>query len=355
MNLLDRYVARTLLAAVALVMGVLVTLGLVFYFIGEQRAVGVGHYGALEALSYSAMNLPDFALQSFPAGALIGALLGIGVLARSQELTVMRVSGMSKLRLIRSVLLSASILIVIAMLIGEFLAEPMEQLADEQKAFDRYQNISFAGAGGAWLRSGDTILNVQGRSSEAEFGSMLVFELGPDNRLLSVGRAQHATAAGTNSWQLLDYAESRFGADSVSSQHVPQRLLSSAGGSDILQLAVTDPNSLALHTLYAAILYLRANSLDAHSYLLAFWSHIARMAGIVAALLFALPFGFGSMRAVSFGGRATLGLALGLAYFFLQRLVESGAQVYQLSPVVIAWVPTALLMFAALVFNWRIR
>ena len=30
MNLLDRYVARTLLGAVALVMGVLVTLGLVF-------------------------------------------------------------------------------------------------------------------------------------------------------------------------------------------------------------------------------------------------------------------------------------------------------------------------------------
>ena len=45
------------------------------------------------------MSVPQFALESFPAGALVGALLGIGVLARSQELTIMRASGMSKLRL----------------------------------------------------------------------------------------------------------------------------------------------------------------------------------------------------------------------------------------------------------------
>jgi lipopolysaccharide export system permease protein len=354
MSLLDRYVARTLLSAVALVMAVLLTLGLVFIFIGEQSSVGVGHYGTLEALSYSAMNLPQFALQSFPAGALIGALLGVGALARTQELIIMRVSGMSKLRLSGSVLLSAVVLVVAALLIGELLAEPMEQLADEQKAFDRYANISFAGAGGAWLRSGDTILNVQGRSSPGEFGSMLVFELAPDNQLAAVGRAQHATAAG-NSWRLLDYAESRFAQDAVSSRRLPQRLLTSAGGNDILRLAVTDPNNLALHSLYAAILYLRTNGLDSSSYVLAFWSHIARLTGIIAALLFALPFGFGSMRSVSFGGRATLGMALGLAYFFLQRLVESGAQVYQLSPVLIAWIPTGLLMLAALLLNWRTR
>ncbi len=355
MTLLDRYVARTLLSAVGLVMAVLLTLGLVFIFIGEQSSVGVGHYGTLEALSYSAMNLPQFALQSFPAGALIGALLGVGALARTQELVIMRVSGMSKLRLSGSVLLSGVLLVVVALLIGELLAEPMEQLSDQQKAFDRYANISFAGAGGAWLRSGDTILNVQGRSSAGEFGSMLVFELAPDNQLAAVGRAQHATAAGADSWRLLDYAESRFTQDSVSSQRLPQRLLTSAGGDDILQLAVTDPNTMALHSLYTAMAYLRSNGLDTSSYALAFWSHIARLTGIVAALLFALPFGFGSMRSVSFGGRATLGMGLGLAYFFLQRLVESGAQVYQLSPVVIAWIPTGLLMLAALTLNWRTR
>src|SRR6202000_1350655 len=98
MTLLDRYIARTLLSAVAPVMAALLMLGMLFVFIGEQGSVGVGHYTMLDALLYAAMTLPQFAVESFPAGALIGALLGIGVFARSNELTVMRASGMSKLR-----------------------------------------------------------------------------------------------------------------------------------------------------------------------------------------------------------------------------------------------------------------
>src|SRR5208283_2264534 len=105
----------------------------------------------------SALSMPQFALEAFPAGALVGALLGIGLLARSQELTVMRASGMSKLRLSASALISAGLLIGTSLLMGEFLAQPLGQLADERKAFAKYSNISFAGAGGAWLRDGDTI------------------------------------------------------------------------------------------------------------------------------------------------------------------------------------------------------
>ncbi len=197
-TLLDRYIARTLLSAVALVMAVLAVLGALFVFIGEQGDVGVGHYGMLDALAYAAMSVPQFALESFPAGALVGALLGVGVLARSHELTVMRASGMSKLRLAAAAMISAGLLIGVALLMGEFLAQPLGQLADEQKAFAKYSNISFAGAG-AWIRDGDTILNVQGRSSVAQFGGMLIFDLAADNRLAAIGHAEHARALGAQS------------------------------------------------------------------------------------------------------------------------------------------------------------
>jgi len=355
MNMLDRYIARTLLAAVGLTMAVLLMLGFLFTFIGEQSSVGTGHYGMIQALSYSAMTLPQFALEAFPAGALIGALLGIGILARSHELTVMRVSGMSKLRLSVAVLFSAAIIIAVAMVIGEFLAQPLGQLADQHKAFERYANVSFAGGGGAWIRSGDTILEVHGLSSSAEFAGMMVFKLTPDNRLASVARAARANPVGPTSWRLLDYAESSIGRDSVSSRNLPQQLLVTSAGSNLLRFAVARPAQLALHTLYQAIVYLRHNNLAAEPYLIAFWGRIARMAGILAALLFALPFGFGSMRSATLSGRTTLGLTLGVIYFFMQRLVESGAQVYRVDPLLLAWVPTGLLAIAAVILIWRIR
>jgi lipopolysaccharide export system permease protein len=354
-TLLDRYIAGTLLSAIALVMAVLLVLGMLFVFIGEQGDVGVGHYGMLDALAYSAMSVPQFALESFPAGALVGALLGIGVLARSHEITVMRASGMSKLRLSAAALISAGLLIGVSLLIGEFLAQPLGQLADERKAFAKYANISFAGAGGAWIRDGDTILNVQGRSSVAQFGGMLIFDLAGDNRVAAIGHAEHATAVGAQSWQLQGYAESRFTDHSVTSLQSSQRALHTAAGADLLQLAISDPGELALHTLYTAIRYLRNNNLDAKQYVFAFWSRLARTAGILAALLFALPFGFGLLRAASLAARTTLGFALGIVYFFLQRLVESGTLVFNLNPLLLAWVPTGLLAVAALLLIWRVR
>ena len=355
MTLLDRYIARTLLSAIAMVMAVLVMLGTLFVFIGEQGDVGVGHYGMIDAFEYAAMSVPQFALESFPAGALVGALLGIGVLARSQEMTIMRASGMSKLRLSRAALISAGLLIGTSLLIGEFLAQPLAQLADERKAFAKYSNISFAGAGGAWIRDGDTILNVQGRSSMAQFGGMLIFDLAADNRLAAVGHADHALAVGAQSWQLQGYTESRFTDHSVTSLQSSQRSLQTAAGADLLQLAIADPGELALHTLYTAIRYLRDNHLDAKQYIFAFWSRSARLAGILVALVFALPFGFGALRSTSLSARTTLGLALGLVYFFLQRLVESGTLVFNLNPLLLAWVPTALLAAAALLLLWRVR
>jgi lipopolysaccharide export system permease protein len=309
----------------------------------------------LDALLYAAMSLPQFAVESFPAGALIGALMGIGIFARSNELTIMRASGMSKLRLCLSITISSLMPIGIALLMGEFLAQPLAQLADAQKAFAKYANVSFAGAGGAWIRDGDTILNVQGRSSAAEFGGMLVFELTGDNRIQAVGRADHATATGAKSWQLRNYYESRFTNDNVTSLHASERALHTGAGADFLQLAIADPAELALHTLYSAMRILHANHLEAKQYEIAFWSRVASTLAIPVAMLFALPFGFGSLRSASLSARTTLGVALGVVYIFLQRLVESGTQVFNLDPVLLSGVPTGLLALATVVMIWRVR
>ncbi len=355
MNMLDRYIARTLLGGVALAMAVLLTLGLLFIFISEQSDIGTGHYTLWAAFIYSLMSLPQFALESFPAGALIGAMLGIGVLARSHELTVVRASGMSKARLGAAVLFSALILVGIAVLVEEFIAQPLGQMADQQKAFARFSNVSFAGAQGAWIRSGNTIVEVQGQSDAAQFRGMMVFELTPDNRVASVARAARATPLGPAAWRLYDFRQSSLDHDSVDAIQQPERVLQTTASSDLLQFAVTAPQKLSLTTLYRAILYLRGNNLQAGPYEIAFWSRIARLAGIMAALLFALPFGFGSMRSASLSSRTTLGLTLGVVYFFMQRLVESGAQVYHVDPLILAWVPTALLSLTAVVLIWRIR
>ena len=112
---------------------------------------------------------------------------------------------------------------------------------------------------------------------------------------------------------------------------------------------------MAFRALYRAIRYLRANDLDARTYQLALWSGLARSLAIPIAVLFALPFGFGVMRSSGSGARSTLGLGIGLVYFFLQRTIESGTVAFSLDPLVLAWVPTLMLGLAAMILLVRTR
>jgi lipopolysaccharide export system permease protein len=115
------------------------------------------------------------------------------------------------------------------------------------------------------------------------------------------------------------------------------------------------PAQMALQSLYRAMEFRRANELDASSYEFAFWSRVASTVALLVGMVFAVPFGLGLMRSAGAGARMTLGLAIGIVYFFLQRLVASGAVVFSLSPLLLAWVPTLLLTAMAGVLLWRAR
>lgn len=355
MNLLDRYVVRSILGSVLLVMSVVLILGALFVFIDQQDDIGVGHYTAMDALWYTLLNLPQQAFELLPITVLIGSLLGLGALARGSELIVIRATGVSIVRLVWMGLIAGMLLIGIEVLLGEFLAPPMQVAAREQKAFAKYTNVSFGGGGGAWVRDGNLILNVARQSGQRQFGSMLIFELSPEHRLLALGHAVHATAGADKKWQLGEYSESRFVGDAVQAKPNGQRVLESNVTAGFLGLAAQDPNQLTNRALWQLIQYSRLNTLDAKPYLFAFWSRIARTVAIAFSVLLAIPFVLGSLRSAGAGTRTLMGLLLGIVFFLLQRLIESGTIVFDLDPVVLAWIPTASLGLVTLLLLARAR
>jgi len=355
MSILDRYIVRAILGAVLLVMMVLLVLGALFMFIDQQDDVGTGHYTALAAFDYTLLNLPQLAYELLPITALIGSLLGLGSLARGSELTVVRATGVSVARLAGIALLAGLLLMLLAILLGEFFAPPLQQAAREHKAFSKLNGVSFGG-GGAWVRDGDMILNIAGQSSLRQFGSMQLFELSSQHRLLALGHAQRAVAgARGGTWSLSGYTESRFADDTVTTSPPAPRLLASNVSAGFLGLAVEDPKQLTSRALWRLINYYHANALDAREYLFAFWSRIARTVAVVFSVLLAIPFVLGSLRSAGAGGRMLLGMILGIGFFLLQRLIESGTVVFNLDPVLLAWLPTALLALVTFTLLARAR
>jgi lipopolysaccharide export system permease protein len=353
-TLIDRYIVRTVITFTALVMFVLLVLALLLTFIGEQGDVGEGHYTALSALWFSLLSLPQQAWELLPIGALIGSLLGLGQLARGSELIVLRGSGVSVPRLAGSALLAALLLLAGEIVLGELLAPPLEQTAKQTKALARFSNVSLGG-GGAWVRDGNLILKVERLSGARQFGGMLLFELTPDHHLSAIGQAARASAEAGSRWVLSRYSESRFTPAQVIPDSAPQRVLHSNVTAGFLALATSAPGDLTTRALWALIGYDRANALDPGPYLFAFWSRIARTVAIAFAVLLTIPFVLGGLRSAAAGTRMMLGLLIGVSLFLLQRLIESGTVVFDLNPVLLAWLPTMLLAVVTLVLLARAR
>ena len=161
MNMLDRYIVRAILGAVLLVMAVLLVLGALFVFIGQQDDIGIGHYTALDALWYTLLNLPQQAYELLPITALIGALHRAwlaGARQRAHRDPRHRRIGRAPRR--HALIAGAAPGRAARCCSGSSSAPPLQQAAREQKAFSRFNNVSFGGGGGAWVRDGNLILNV---------------------------------------------------------------------------------------------------------------------------------------------------------------------------------------------------
>jgi len=355
MLVLDRYIIRSIGASVVVVVMALLTLLALFLFINEQGWVGVGRYGNLQALQYVALNLPGQLFQFLPIGVLIGSLLALGALARHSEITVMRAAGVSIARIGLSVFFAGLLAVPVALLARDYLAPPMMRQARIHKAIERNADFSLAGRGGAWVRDGNVVLRAARQSADGAYGGIAVFEIGPDNRLAAVGRAAQATERADQNWELQDYRWSAFAADHVGSGVDAAHRLETRVSPAFFGTIVADPAELSLAELWRTAGYLQANGQDSRRLRFMFWSVVARLTALPFAALLALPLLFGPLRMKETGARATLGLVLGLAWFILSRMVESGTLALGLDPLLLAWAPTALLLAAIGLLFARLR
>jgi lipopolysaccharide export system permease protein len=324
-------------------------------FIGQQDDIGTGGYSSTQALLFVALNLPTYVAQLLPVGALIGALLALGNLARGSELVVMRASGVTTARFCAWLGVAGLVLAVIMVGLGEFVAPPLEKYARQLKVFSKYTEFSLAGNRGTWVRDGDTIISVEQQSASSVYGGVQVFSFDGERRLLSVGRAESASVDDDNGWQLEGYAETRFANGGTESGRADVKELRTTLSADFLGLAVVEPESMRLRDLRAYMAHLERNDLDSASFETAFWARLARVTSVLLVMVLALPFALGPMRDSGQGARAVIGILIGAGFVLLSRTLESSGQLFDLQPWVVGWFPTVLLAGFTFAMVARVR
>lgn len=355
MTLLSRYVIRAVLGNTLLVMLVLLALSGLYLFITQQDDIGVGQFSVVNAFMYVGLTLPKYAFDLLPIAALIGALLALGNLARTLELIVVRAAGVSTMRIAAWTAGAGVILMILTGVLGEWVAPPMEQYGRQMKTFAKFNDYSMAGNRSAWAKDGDMIISVRQQSADNRYGGVYVFNFDKQRRLQSVGHAGDASIDENNRWRLENYVESRIEEERVVPSTALELEFQTRLSPEFLGLAVQEPESLPGSGLYSYIQHLKANGLDSRTYEVAFWARIARTVAVAIIVVLAVPFAFGPMRSTGTGARTVVGIMIGVVFFLMAKMLESGGEVFNMPPLAIAWLPTALLAIITTFAISRVR
>lgn len=347
MNQIDRYIAKTLIGGFLMVAFFLLALSAFIAFIGQMDNLG-GSYDLYAAFQFVIFSMPQKLYELFPLAVLIGALLGLGNLASGNELVVLRVSGVSMVRLTQSVLTGGIILAVACALLGEFVAPNSEAYARQLKTAAIYHRISLFGPQGIWARSRDDnlFINIRVMTSTDRLQGIYLYEIGKDGRLIKVINAASAEL-NDDSWQLLQLKETTLGENGTDTRRIRRMKWNTRLDASLLQLFVVEPDILSAKGLYDYVRYLERNDLNATQYITAFWARIVIPLSVLVMVVLALPFVFGPLRSVGAGLRIVVGMLIGVAFYLVNNTLMHSGAVFNLNPVMTAWSPTLLLAIIA--------
>ena len=352
---LDLYLVTTILGTLASVLVLLVGIDLIFTLINEVRDIGTGDYTYAKAALYFVLGLPQKVYEMFPMSALIGTLLGLGVLASHSELIAMQSLNFGVRRITRAIVLFSLIMAGFVWVLGEGVAPYSDSFARGLKSEALSGGQTIKTAHGTWLRDGHAFVHIRNMYAGGHLEGVTRYEF---DKNLILEKAVYASYADyiNDHWVLKDIQETHFYPDRVEKfSHESQdwksvlspKLLSVAGEKYLERLSMSG--------LWHTIQYRSKNGLDVHPFLLAFWQRLIQPISVAVMMFLAVPFIFGPLRSSTMGLRLVLGILMGFSFHTFNEMFGQFSLVYRLSPLLGATIPTALFFGIGIILLKRVR
>jgi lipopolysaccharide export system permease protein len=331
----------------------LVGLSAIIKYVEQLRKVGKGSYDLIEALFFVLLSVPRDVELFFPMAALLGSLIGLGMLASSSELTVMQAAGYSKLDVGLSVLKTALPLMIIVMLLGEWGAPQAQKAARELRAFSISGGNIASVRSGVWAKDGNDFIFI-GRVNDVELNAVNVWRFDDEKELQVTVFAESADYVGDNVWELKKAVVTNLEDEIViTKETLPSYQWETTLAPDKLAIVTVKPEELSLSGLYEYVDYLKASEQEASRYELAFWRKVTQPLSIAVMMLLALSFVFGPLRSVTMGARILSGVIAGFAFYISSEFFGPLSLVYSVPPMLGAMAPIVVFFGVAVMLLRR--
>jgi lipopolysaccharide export system permease protein len=353
MRRLDRHVGWTVFVAIALVLVIIVGLDAIAAFIDESDDLSETYTFGQVAL-YVLFTLPGRFYAFIPFAALIGCLLGLGQLATSSELVVMRAAGVSIGRLTWVAMKPALIIALFGFVLGEYLAPRADQAAETRRALAQNPGEAFSGRHGVWNREGNTFLHFNAVEANGTVHGVTLLQMDGANRMESSLRAVRGVYHG-DYWSLEDVVRTNFSSWETTRELHDTLRWDTGITPQLLSLVVVQPDQLPLADLYRYSRYLQQQGLDSDDYQLALWRKLLQPFAIAGLVLVAISFIFGPLREGTMGFRIFAGVIVGIVFRTSQDLLGPASMVFGFPPIYAAVAPIIICLLAGLLLLSRAR
>lgn len=353
MRQLDRYIAVTVgNMMVAAVLG-LVSVLTIFTFI-EQIEDVEGDYTMFQVVIFCLFSVPRIIYELIPFGALVGCLAGLGALASSSELVVMRAAGISTWRITWSAIIPVLLLAAVGVLVGEFVLPDLERTAHQNRMAAIGNQNKDAEIQGLWYREGKLYMHFDDVDDDGDVKGISQYEVddagNPVKTIFAKTGSFSDDEAGERYWMLEGVSITRVippdSADELPRtevQHLPSYRWDSQIEPELLNMeSLVQPERMSIAELSNKIEYMRQQGLSPTKFELGFWAKVFQPLATVGLVVVAIAFIFGPLRESGMGVRILIGLVIGFAFKFLQDLLAPASMVFGFHPVIAVLLPVVM-------------
>lgn len=340
MKILNRYLASEVIRTTGLVMAVLLGIQCFMLLFNEISEVGKAGYSFMRALQVTLLQLPTQAYQLFPMAGFLGCLLGLGRLASSAELVVMRASGLSIQQIALSVAKAAMLMLAVMISVGEWVAPPAQAHALQLKAQALGKIKNYQSLGGVWLKNQDEFIYIGDIQSADTAGEVSTFRL-RGRQMVQTQHSKQAQKQGTH-WEMHAVAQTNFAEGTLASSAVAAQALETKFDPLVLALGQTSLDQLSTAKLAKVIHYRESAKLDVEQYRFVYWQRLFMPLVSLVMILLGVPFVFSAPRSANTGFRLLVGLMVGFGFYMLNQFLGPMAVVYQFPAYWVALTPVVL-------------
>lgn len=355
LQIYERYFAREIYAATALVMASFLGLFAFFDLIHEFADIGRGGYQLQHALGYVALTLPGRVYELFPITVLIGTLYGLTLLARHSEITVLRASGLSTRTMLGSLAKIGSVFVVLTFLVGEFVAPPAEKAAQQLRLQATSSVIAQEFRSGLWVKDERSFVNVREVLPDTSLNKVRIYEFDKLFQLRSITEAETGQFVVPDRWRLTQVVRTFFEDERARVDTLPEAEWRSELNPDILSVLMVVPERMSLVNLYLYIRHLADNHQKTQRYEIALWKKMFYPLASLVMMALALPFAYTHNRMTAVSIKVFTGVMIGVTFHMLNGLFSHLGAINSWRPLLAAITPSVLFILAAAGMLWWVE